>query len=120
MRTPETTPPPAVTIGLDLGDRWGYGCVVGADGVKCREFRVQMRQAALHKEFSQYKGARVVMEVGLGSPWVSRLLVSLGCAVIVANARRVRLITQSEQKADRRDAEQLGVSVLSLKKHTVR
>ena len=51
---------------------------------------------------------RVVLEVGAHSPWSSRLLVSLGHEVIVANPRRVRLIAAGERKTDRVDAETLA------------
>jgi transposase len=49
-----------------------------------------------------------VLEVGTHSPWVSRLLAQLGHEVIVANARRVRLIGHSHRKDDRTDAAQLA------------
>jgi transposase len=42
------------------------------------------------------------------SPWLSRYLQSLGVRVLVANARKVRAIYQSERKNDDRDAEQLA------------
>jgi transposase len=48
------------------------------------------------------------MEVGTHSPWVSRLLQGLGYEVIVANARRVRLITDSSYKNDKLDARTLA------------
>ena len=48
------------------------------------------------------------MEVGTHSPWVSRQLAAMGHEVIVANPRKVRLITQSVKKNDRMDAEQLA------------
>ena len=47
-------------------------------------------------------------EVGTHSPWVSRLLEEQGHEVIVANARRVRLITESSGKNDRLDARMLA------------
>src|SRR5579862_4345444 len=42
------------------------------------------------------------------SPWVSRLLEKLGHQVIVANARKVRLIYESNKKNDRVDARMLA------------
>jgi len=48
------------------------------------------------------------MEVGAHSPWVSRLLEHCGHQVIVANARRVRLIADSSRKNDRLDARALA------------
>ena len=48
--------------------------------------------------------SRVALEIGTHSPWISRLLVELGHEVMVANARRVRLIGESRRKDDRLDA----------------
>jgi transposase len=48
------------------------------------------------------------MEVGTHSPWVSRYLTRLGYEVIVANARRVRLISESSRKDDKLDAKTLA------------
>jgi transposase len=52
--------------------------------------------------------SRIALEVGTHSPWVSRHLAGMGHEVIVANPRKVRLITQSVKKNDRVDAEQLA------------
>jgi transposase len=51
---------------------------------------------------------RIALETGTHSPWVSRLLESHGHQVIVANARKIPVITASESKNDRNDAEQLA------------
>jgi transposase len=51
---------------------------------------------------------RIALEVGTHSPWVSRLLTTLGHQVIVANARKIPAITASESKNDRNDAEKLA------------
>jgi transposase len=50
----------------------------------------------------------VVVEAGSHSPWVSRLLESLGHAVIVADPRRLKLISASDSKNDRADARTLA------------
>ena len=52
--------------------------------------------------------SRIVLEIGTHSPWVSRLLSELGHEVIVANARKVRLIGESRKKDDRLDAQTLA------------
>ena len=53
-------------------------------------------------------GSRIALEIGTHSPWVSRLLSELGHQVIVANARKVRLIGESRKKDDRLDAQTLA------------
>jgi transposase len=58
--------------------------------------------------FGSLGRVRIAMEVGMHSPWVSRLLRSLGHEVIVANPRQVKLITESGRKDDRLDAQTLG------------
>jgi transposase len=52
--------------------------------------------------------AHVVIEVGTHSRWVSELLLQLGHKVTVANPRKVKLISQSNLKRDRKDAEILA------------
>jgi len=65
-------------------------------------------RTALERHFGPLPPSVVVLEVGTHSPWVSRLLTSLGHRVLVANPRRVRLIYQSQSKSDRLDAESLA------------
>jgi hypothetical protein len=48
-----------------------------------------------------------VSGVASAGPWISRLLGELGHEVIVANARKVRLIGESRKKDDRLDAQTL-------------
>ena len=52
--------------------------------------------------------SRIALEIGTHSPWISRLLSELGHEVIVANARKVRLIGESRKKDDRMDARTLA------------
>jgi transposase len=52
--------------------------------------------------------SRIALEIGTHSPWISRLLSALGQEVIVANARKVRLIGESRKKDDRLDAQTLA------------
>lgn len=63
---------------------------------------------AMAEVFSALAKCRMALEVGTHSPWVSRLLASLGHEVIVANARQVKLITQSSRKNDKLDAQTLA------------
>ena len=49
-----------------------------------------------------------MLEAGGSSPWVSRLLDSLGHEVVVCSPRRVRLIAESKLKNDKVDAEVLA------------
>ena len=96
------------TIGLDLGDRHSHACVLSESGEVVARFRVATTRKAVEKALGGYGGARVVLEVGTHSPWVSAALEELGFEVVVANPRRLRSITQSDAKDDRTDAEQLA------------
>jgi transposase len=96
-----------VTIGLDLGDKWSEACGVDGRARTVLRHRVRTTRAGL-EELRAYAGARVVIEAGTHSPWVSRHLEANGFEVIVANPRRVRLIAQSDSKSDGFDAEVLA------------
>ncbi len=97
-----------VTIGLDLGDRQTAGCVVDEGGQILERFQARTTPTRLLAAVSRWPGARVVLEVGAQSPWVSRRLQAAGYGVVVANARRVRLIAEVDAKSDRLDAELLA------------
>lgn len=110
------------TIGCDLGDKTSTVCCLqgGSDRPKTRE--VKTTKKAMREFFTQAP-ARVVMEVGTHSRWVSEIAKELGHEVVVANPRRLKLITQSDSKNDKTDAELLArlgradVQLLSPVKH---
>ncbi|MDP7339054.1 MAG: IS110 family transposase, partial [Vicinamibacterales bacterium] len=89
-----------ITIGLDLGDRQTAGCVLDATGQVLTRWQVRTTRSGLQAAVAPWPGARVILEVGPQSPWVSRGLTAAGYAVVVANARRVRLIAESDAKSD--------------------
>jgi len=97
-----------ITIGMDLGDKTSRYCVLGEQGEIVQEGSVGTTKKALAQKFGALRRCRMAMEVGTHSPWVSRLLKSLGHEVIVANARQVKLISQSSRKDDRLDAKMLA------------
>jgi transposase len=95
------------TIGCDLGDRRSEICVLDADGNA--KLRTSVRTGRQWMEgFFTRAAAHVVIEVGPHSRWVSELLMELGHRVTVANPRRVKLISASDNKTDRHDAELLA------------
>jgi transposase len=99
---------PKLTIGLDLGDRNSWYCVVDEAGQIRLEQRVGTNAKGLQAVFGAMPRCRIALETGTHSPWISRLLSELGHEVIVANARRVRLIGESRKKDDRLDAQTLA------------
>jgi transposase len=94
------------TIGCDLGDKMSEVCVLSANGSQQR-MSLRTTRAAMRLFFTR-SPAHVVIEVGGHSRWVSGLLTELGHRVTVANARRVQLISQSNNKTDQHDAELLA------------
>ena len=97
-----------LTIGLDLGDRNSWYCVLDEGGRIQLEQRVRTSAKALQEVFGAMPRSRVALEIGTHSPWISRLVSEFGHEVIVANARKVRLIGESRKKDDRLDAQTLA------------
>ena len=75
-----------LTIGLDLGDRNSWYCVLDESGQIQLEQRVRTNAKALREVFGEMAHSRIALEIGTHSPWISRLLSKLGHEVIVANA----------------------------------
>src|SRR5579864_3839946 len=101
-------PTQKLTIGLDLGDRSSWYCVLDESGNVVLEQRLSTTPKAMREGFGKMPRSRVALETGMHSPWVSRLLAELGHEVIVAHARNVRLIGESRKKDDRLDAQTLA------------
>ena len=97
-----------LTVGIDLGDRSSCYCILDEQGEVLAEGSVATTKKGFAQVFGSKPRSRVALEVGTHSPWVSRYLADLGHEVIVANARRVRLITDSTRKDDRLDAKTLA------------
>jgi transposase len=105
MKTKNQT---GLTIGIDLGDRRHTVCVLNAAGDIVAEEVVANTREVLAAFSERYRGATIVLETGTHSPWVSRLFEARGHRVYVANARKVRAISQSTTKSDVEDARMLA------------
>src|SRR3954463_11425052 len=104
-----TTRIPKMTAGLDLGDKHSYLCLIDTDtGEVIEEGRLRTTPEALAQRFEGCEPMRIAIEVGTHSPWVSRLLEERAHEVLVANARKLRLIHQNKHKTDKIDAENLA------------
>jgi len=97
-----------LTVGLDLGDRSSWYCVLEEAGSIVLEQKLSTTPKTMREVFGGMPRSRIALETGMHSPWVSRLLTELGHEVIVAHARHVRLIGESRKKDDRRDAQTLA------------
>lgn len=99
---------PKLTIGLDLGDRSSWYCVLDETGSVLLEQRLSTTPKAMREVFGAMPRCRIALETGTHSPWVSRLLSAVEHEVIVAHARSVRLMGESRKKDDRMDAQTLA------------
>jgi transposase len=100
---------PKVTAGLDLGDKRSYLCLIDtASDEVMEEGRLRTTPEAFRRRFSSEQPMRTAIEAGTHSPWVSRLLEECGHEVLVANARKLRLIYANKRKTDEIDAENLA------------
>ncbi len=88
-------------IGLDLGDRSSWYCMLEEQGEVVLERKLGATPKAMKEVFGGMPRSRIALEPGMHSPWVSRVLGELVHEVIVAHARNVRLIGESRKKDDR-------------------
>src|SRR6201991_1058425 len=97
-----------MTIGIDLGDVWSHYCTLNQDGEVIDRGRFRTTPKAIERWFTDVAPARVAMEAGTHSIWISAQLQDLGHEVIVANVRELRAISHSDRKSDKVDAEKLA------------
>ena len=71
-----------LTIGLDLGDRSSWYCVLDETGDVLLEQKLGTTPKAMKEVFGEMPRSRIALETGMHSPWVSRVL-SVGHEVIV-------------------------------------
>lgn len=96
-------------IGMDLGDKYCYWAQMTQNNDEIvEEGRVRTTKIAVRRHFSNLKKALVAVEVGTHSRWIYQLLEELGHIVLVGNARKLRMIYESEKKNDREDARMLA------------
>jgi transposase len=95
-------------IGLDLGDRTTAYCSLGAQGQFLAQGAIETTHEGVERLLSSLPPTRVVMEATRNTHWVRKVVKSFGHEVIVANPRRLDLITKSLRKTDRNDAQLLA------------
>ena len=85
---------PMTTVGLDLGDKYSYLCLIDSEsGEVIEEGRLRTSPEAFRRRFSSERPPmRIAIEAGTHSPWASRVLEECGHEVLVANARKLSLI----------------------------
>jgi hypothetical protein len=68
------------------------------------EGRLRTSPETFERRFASEPPMRIAIEAGTHSPWVSRVLEKCGHEVLVANARKLRLIYANKRKTDEIDA----------------
>ena len=100
---------PQLTAGLDLGDKYSLLCLIDTvSGEVIEESRLPTTPETFRRRLASEQPMRIAIEAGTHSPWISRLLEGCGHEVLVANARKLRLIYGEGRKTDRLDAENLA------------
>lgn len=98
-----------LTIGIDIGDRWSRYCIVSSTGALVLEGKLATTRKDFSTGFRSFAKTKIALEAGTHSPWISRVLASMGHDVVVANPRKVALIGQSSRKNDQVDAAKLAM-----------
>lgn len=97
-----------ITIGVDMGDKSHSICVLDTESGIRERTDVTNTAKAIRKYFGNHKPCLIALEAGTHSAWVSRILEELGHEVLVGNPRKLRMIWNSDEKCDERDAEMLA------------
>jgi transposase len=98
----------SLVIGMDLGDRTSAYCVRTLGQEIIVEGTVATKAEAILDAFKNLRRQRVVIETGTHSRWIAQLLKLMGHEVIVANARKLKLISENTGKSDKVDAQLLS------------
>ena len=96
------------TIGIDISDKVSSFCRITEDGEIAEEGRFHTSPEMVSKRFGQIPAARIALEAGTHSAWMTHLLRSFGHEVYVANPRDLKAVTGNKRKSDREDALQLA------------
>ena len=107
-KTASNKAPARLTVGIDLGDQNSAFCILDAEGEVLSEGTLRTSEHGFSQQFQRMAPCRIALETGTHSPWVSRLLKKCGHDVVVASARHVRMIYESDRKNDKVDARTLA------------
>ena len=115
MKTKPTKKAPVAkkhfTLGIDLGDTSHAVCVLEASSDEpVHTETIENTKDAMSRSLGGLArtGGLAVIEAGAQSAWISGYLEELRFEVIVADARRLRMIARSYTKNDKNDAKVLA------------
>lgn len=96
-------------VGIDVGDRYSYLCLLDTKtGDVVEESRISTNPEAFERRFSSPEPMRIAIEAGTHSHWIGRVLEDCGHEIMIANARKIKLIYGEGNKNDKLDAENLA------------
>ena len=99
----------SLVVGIDLGDKSSVYCIRRrTDHTVILQGAVNTDAQSMLKTFEALPRQSMVVETGTHSRWVAQLLELLGHDVTVANARKLKLIAENNQKSDKVDAQLLS------------
>ena len=97
-----------MTVGIDLGDKYSQVCILDQAAEVLEEGQIRTTPEALRVKFGAMDPCLIVLEAGTHSPWVSRLLESLGHDCLVANPAALTSGKRRRKKNDKVDAKKLA------------
>jgi len=95
-------------IGMDMGDKNHKAIGLSEDGEIIDRCEVPCTPEDVRAYLERFPGALLAIETGTHCRWVSRLGIGMGHEVLVGNARKLRMIWNSNRKNDWNDAEMLA------------
>lgn len=98
-------------IGIDIGDKKNQICILDQNGETLENTTINNNIKDLNTFFDRFdkpKEVMIALETSTHSPWISQLLNARGFRVLVGNARKLRMIWDSTNKTDKKDAEMLA------------
>lgn len=99
----------STVVGLDVGDKTTHVYALDFEtGEVIVDGPVNTTRKAIRRFLGTLGRARMVLEVGTHSRWLSVLLEEMGHEVLVADARKLRMIYADTNKQDRLDAQRLA------------
>lgn len=99
-----TTNPEALTVGIDIGDQKSVVTFLNATGDVIEQGKIPTTLEGFRYKFGDRAPIRIAFETGTHSPWIYDLLSSLGHETVVANSRKLHLISKSIKKNDKNDS----------------
>ena len=98
-------------VGIEFGDLSNQICILNRDGAVLETASIDNTVSGINMFFDRFalpQKVLVAVETGTHSPWISQVLRARGFRVLVGNARKLRLIWNSTNKNDERDAQMLA------------